>query len=110
MTEFKNIALFAIFLVMAGMANSADWQEPWDSVKGKSIEACKSIFQDFQLQAICMDNEKKGYRDLQGDFGMPRDVASEAKERCERTFSGQFQLQAVCMKNEKEGYDKMSSY
>jgi len=46
---------------------------------------------------------------MQGDFGMPSDVARKAKEQCESTFQD-FQLQAVCMKNEKKGYDKMKKY
>jgi hypothetical protein len=56
-----------------------------------------------------MDNERAGYDKMQGNFGLPADIAANAKERCARTFP-QFQLQAICMENEKEGYEKMKSY
>lgn len=110
MTGFKHLSTFACFAVVASSTMAADWQESWDSVKKLSIEQCQATFQDYQLQAVCMQNEKNGYKALQKDYGMPHDLASKAKDRCERTFSGQFQLQDVCMKNEKQGYDKMNSY
>lgn len=110
MTGLKHAALLIVSLAATSMTLAADWQEPWAAVKGQSVEKCAATFQDFQLQAICMENEKTGYKQMQGDYGMPHDIASKAKDRCERTFSGQFQLQDVCMKNEKTGYDKMSAY
>jgi len=97
-------------VIVSSSAFAGGWQEPWDSAKKLSIETCKSTFQEYQLQAVCMQNEKDGYKALQKDYGLPHDVASKAKDRCEQIFSGQFQLQDVCMKNEKEGYDKMNSY
>jgi hypothetical protein len=56
-----------------------------------------------------MDNEKNGYDAMQGNFGMPDDVASKAKERCTKIFDT-FQLQAVCMENELKGYSEMKKY
>jgi len=87
---------------------TSPWEKPWASVKDAAKLRCAKIFEDFQLQAVCMENEQKGYNKMQDDFGMPSAVAKKAKERCERTFKD-FQLQAVCMENEKKGYDKMNS-
>lgn len=110
MIDAKKLATFTFVMAVASSTIAADWEEPWDSVKKLSIEQCQATFQDYQLQAVCMQNEKNGYKALQKDYGLPHDLASRAKDRCERTFSGQFQLQDVCMKNEKQGYDKMNSY
>jgi hypothetical protein len=110
MTGFKHAAFFIASLAATGMTLAADWQEPWSVVKGRSVEKCAETFQDYQMQAICMDNEKAGYKEMQKDYGMPHDIASKAKERCEQVFAGLFQMQNVCMKNEKAGYDKMSAY
>lgn len=85
------------------------WEKSWSSVQGESAKKCAKLFDAFQLQAVCMDNEKQGYNKMQGNFGLPNDVARAAKERCERLFDA-FQLQAVCMQNEKDGYEKMKRY
>lgn len=110
MTGLKRAALFTISLIIGGTTFAADWEQPWTAVKGQSVEKCAATFQDFQLQAICMENEKEGYKEMQKDYGMPHDVAYKAKIRCERVFAGQFQLQSVCMKNERDGYEKMNTY
>lgn len=65
MTGFKHLATLACFAVVASSTMAADWQESWDSVKKLSIEQCQSTFQDYQLQAVCMQNEKNGYKALQ---------------------------------------------
>jgi hypothetical protein len=105
-----KLAFSLTLLLGAGAVFASDWQEPWSVVKGQSVEKCAATFQDYQMQAVCMDNEKAGYSEMQGDYGIPHDKASKAKERCEQVFPGLFQLQSVCMKNEKVGYDKMSAY
>ena len=97
------------FICIFGNAVAGEWEKPWDSVKGAAAQRCRKSFDDFQLQAVCMDNEKEGYDKMQGDFGMPSDVARKAKERCERS-TAEFQIQEVCMENEKGGYDKMKSF
>ena len=96
-------------MIMSNYIYAGDWQSLWLSEKRNAAERCARIFDNFQLQAVCMDNEKEGYHKMQGDFGLPSSIAYEAKIRCARIFDD-FQLQAVCMKNEKVGYDKMQSY
>jgi hypothetical protein len=91
------------------LRNLMDWEKPWSAVKGASARRCAATFPDYQLQAICMSNEKEGYGKMQGSFGLPTSVARQAKKRCQNTFPD-FQLQAVCMQNEKEGYDRMKSF
>ena len=56
-----------------------------------------------------MDSERDGYGKMQGNFGMPADIAQKVKTRCAKNFDA-FQLQAVCMENEKEGYAKIKDY
>jgi hypothetical protein len=94
---------------VSGHAFAGEWEKPWSSVKGAAKQRCERIVQNFQLQAICMQQEKDGYDKMKGNFGLPSAVARNAKERCERIVQN-FQLQAVCMQQEKDGYDKMKSY
>ncbi|WP_435550487.1 hypothetical protein [Desulfobacterium sp. N47] len=99
-------------IVIVGAYNyvfAGEWQKPWTSVRKASAQRCANAFEAYQLQSVCMENEKTGYDKMQSDFGMPNSIASKAKERCGRTFQ-LFQLQAVCMENEKAGYDKMMTY
>jgi hypothetical protein len=101
-----------IAIVITGLSSAVlagDWQKPWTTEKAGAAERCRKSFDDFQLQALCMDNERDGYDKMQGNFGMPPDVAYKAKVRCAKSFDD-FQLQALCMQNEKEGYDKMKDY
>jgi len=104
-----------IFLIVLGIfiipfiGNAGDWQKSWSEVKSKSAVECRKIFNNYQLQAICMQNEINGYNKLQGNYGMPYDVAYKAKERCQQIFST-FQLQDICMQNESNGYHKMKGY
>ena len=67
MISIKNAVFLTLSLSAAGMANAADWQEEWSVVKGQSIAKCEETFQNYQMQAICMDNEKAGYKEMQGD-------------------------------------------
>jgi len=101
--------LVVCFIPFATAVSAGDWQDSWLSQKSAAAQRCAKTFEDYQLQAVCMDNEKKGYDKMQGDFGLPSSVASNAKSRCANTFED-FQLQAVCMENEKKGYEKMQSY
>ena len=103
------IIMFSIIIFLPMLSYGADWEKPWSQVKHKSVASCKKTFNDYQLQAVCMENEKEGYNKLQGNFGMPEKEARKAKERCEKVFDN-FQLQAVCMENESMGYKKMKKY
>lgn len=46
---------------LCGSIYVGEWEKPWDSVKGAAAQSCAKTFEDFQLQAVCMDNEKKDY-------------------------------------------------
>lgn len=104
----KVCVVSSLFLV-AGFADAGNWQSSWASEKGAAASRCAKTFDDYQLQAVCMDNEREGYDKMQGNFGLPISEAQKAKTRCARTFAD-FQLQAVYMQNEKDGYDKMRRY
>ncbi len=110
MSKLKTRIFVAISLfVVAYTTHAGDWQNSWSSEKIAAAKRCAQTFDDYQLQAVCMDNEKDGYNKMQGTFGLPSSVSLKAKKRCSRTFED-FQLQAVCMQNEKDGYDKMQNY
>ena len=94
---------------MTLIADAGNWQRSWVSEKGAAASRCAKTFDDYQLQAVCMNNEKEGYDKMQDNFGLPASEAQKAKIRCARTFDD-FQVQAVCMQNEKDGYDKMRRY
>ncbi len=110
MKKHKLGIIFGLSLTMfASLVQAGNWQNSWSSEKGAAAQRCAKTFDNYQLQAVCMDNEKSGYDKMQGNFGLPGTIAVKAKERCARIFD-QFQLQAVCMQNEKDGYDKMQKY
>lgn len=104
-----SILVGVSLFVIVSTAYAGDWQNSWSSEKHAAAQRCAKTFDDYQLQAVCMDNEKAGYNKMQGNFGMPSSIAHKAKNRCARTFDD-FQLQAVCMQNEKDGYNKMQNY
>jgi hypothetical protein len=105
----RQICFVSSLLLATGIANAGNWQSSWASEKSSAAARCATTFDDYQLQAVCMDNEKNGYNKMQGNFGLPNSEVQKAKIRCGRTFED-FQLQAVCMQNEKNGYDKMQNY
>lgn len=108
----KAVALLVTVLAVTSMVQPAEavsWVKPWAEAKKESAKLCAAQFDTFQLQAVCMDNEREGFEKMQNDFGLPGKVSLDAKVRCERMFP-MFQLQAVCMQNEKDGYDKMQQY
>jgi len=104
-----SILVGVSLVVFVSTAHAGNWQNLWSSEKIAAAQRCAKTFDDYQLQAVCMDNEKEGYNKMQGNFGLPNSTAHKAKVRCARTFDD-FQLQAVCMQNEKDGYDKMQNY
>ena len=110
MHKQKLSILVGFFLVtFVSVVRAGDWQNSWSAEKGAAAQRCAKTFDDYQLQAVCMDNERDGYNKMQGYFGLSSSVANKAKMRCTNTFED-FQLQAVCMQNEKDGYDKMQNY
>ena len=109
MQKISILALGVSLTALVSTVHAGNFQNSWSSEKGAAAQRCAKTFDDYQLQAVCMDNEIEGYNKMQGNFGLPSAVAYKAKDRCARTFDD-FQLQAVCMQNEKDGYDKMQSY
>ena len=63
--SLKKVGFVVLTIVFAGgvfsHAFAGEWEKPWSSVKGAAAQSCAKTFQDFQLQAVCMENEKKGY-------------------------------------------------
>lgn len=104
-----QVALVASLLVVSATSTAGNWQNAWSMEKGEAATRCANTFDNYQLQAVCMDNEKQGYDKMQDDFGLPPTAAQAAKIRCAKIFD-MFQLQAVCMENEKKGYDQMQQY
>jgi hypothetical protein len=107
--EVIMVALSFFFTFACDYVFAGEWQKPWAAVEAAASQRCAKTFEAYQLQSVCMENEKNGHEKMQSDFGMPSSIASKAKERCAKTFQP-FQLQAVCMENEKAGYDKMNAY
>jgi hypothetical protein len=63
---------------------------------------CRERHRDDSLQDACERNERKGWEQMQGHFGMPRRIAADAKVRCLESHQS-FSLQAACMRNEQKG-------
>ncbi len=101
------LATFLVFFMDS--ANAVNWSNSWESEKAGSARECARIFKGYQMQAVCMGNQIRGYKKLQGNFGMPENIANKAKKSCARTFHN-FYMQSVCMGNEKKGYERMQQY
>lgn len=96
----------AVCMLTAAVLAAGDWTGPWSQEKTAAKVRCQETFDDYQLQAVCMKNEKTGYEQMQEDFGLPSDLVNAAKDRCADTFDS-FAMQATCMENEKDGYDEL---
>jgi hypothetical protein len=83
------------------------YQNTWESERSAALERCARITKDYHLQSVCLDSEKEGFSEMQGNFGFSQDEARKAKLRCAK-ITDEFHLQAVCMENEKEGFDKIN--
>jgi hypothetical protein len=90
------------------IAQPGSWQNSWAQERSGAKERCAETFDQFQLQKICVDNEREGHQKMQGNFGMPPKVAERAKRQCAAIFD-QLQLQAVCMENERDGYRALNN-
>jgi hypothetical protein len=93
-------------LLIGNAAFGDEWKKPWPTLRQGAMERCAGTFDDYSLQAVCVQNEQEGHVKMQGDFGLPSVLAEGAKRRCEQVFQD-FSLQAVCMQNEAEGYRKL---
>src|SRR5829696_6248781 len=85
-TKASPVVAAAFLLLCSGVSVAGDWRQPWASVKSDAAKKCAEIFPQYQLQPVCMENEKQGYDRMQGNFGLPPDVADKAKIRCAETF------------------------
>lgn len=100
------VSLAAIWLISVPLYAAGDGSEPWSEEKAGAQARCEETFDDYQLQAVCMKNEKDGYEQMQEAFGLPSDLVDAAKARCAETFDS-FSMQATCLENEKKGYEEM---
>ena len=64
MTSRMLAAAGFVLLATAAAYAAEPWQQPWADVKSDSAHKCAKIFDTFQLQAVCMDNETKGYEQM----------------------------------------------
>lgn len=80
----------------------------WDVARHYSVQRCRDRHpDDYALQAGCVRNAERGFRDMKGDFGLPPQVAARAKAMCVRRHPGDFAIQAGCMRNQADGYAQM---
>lgn len=105
----RKLMLLGLMVVLSSAVQAGNWQNSWSVEKKQSAKYCAQLFDNYQLQAVCMDNERNGYQAMQGNFGFSSMQAQQAKQRCAQIFEA-FQLQAVCMQNEKNGFDAMQNY
>lgn len=81
----------------------AETESGWDQVKSEAISRCEKRHESHSVQAGCLRNEENGYRDMQGDYDLPPDVAAKAKARCIARHES-WSLRSGCMRNESKGY------
>jgi hypothetical protein len=77
--KIRRILVAITFVPFATAVHAGDWHDSWSSQKGAAAKRCAKTFEDYQLQAVCMDNEKSGYDKMQGDFGLPSSVANSGR-------------------------------
>jgi hypothetical protein len=63
--SLQQVGVVVLTIIFAGgvysHAFAGEWEKPWSSFKSTSVQSCAKTFEDFQLQAVCMENERKGY-------------------------------------------------
>lgn len=59
-----GLVFFALLAFSAQAETPDPWQKPWPSVKTESAQKCAKMFDSFYLQALCMENEEKGYEQM----------------------------------------------
>lgn len=63
--EVTMVVLFSIFFTGAcDYVFAGEWQKPWSSVEAAASQRCAKTFEAYQLQSICMENEKDGYNKM----------------------------------------------
>ena len=77
---------------------------PWAQVSANATMRCKSQPNDLMINN-CRRLEEIGYWAMHGNFDLPEDQLSIAKERC-MAKTGSFESQSICMQNESNGYVK----
>lgn len=81
--------------------------DTWSAEKPKAIARCQARHPDsFSLQGGCLSNEERGFKEMQGDYGMPPDVATKANARCSARHDS-WSLRNGCMSNESRSYQRL---
>lgn len=78
----------------------------WEKVRPQAVAMCEKRHDSHSLQAGCLRNEERGYRDMQGTYDLPADVAAKAKARCALRHES-WALRSGCMRNESKGYKSL---
>ncbi len=68
--KIRSVLAGIVLLMLATAGHAGDWRNAWESEKHAAAQRCAKTFADYQLQAVCMNNEKRGYDKMQGDFGL----------------------------------------
>lgn len=103
MRTLALVIALTLSMALAAYAGEVTWETPWSQARPYSLTKCAEIFDTFQMQKVCLDNERDGYNALQGDYGMPKKITRRAKTKCAEIFDT-FQMRHVCMQNEASGY------
>jgi hypothetical protein len=79
------------------------YQRPWQAVLYEVEERCKDLHPPPLATFKCRSREEAGYWTMKSNFGLPEDVAFEAKAICAGK-SEKFHSQSSCMERESLGY------
>lgn len=64
MNTLRFVSVIIIAASITFVVHAGDWQKPWNTEKVGSAALCAKTFEHFQLQAVCMENEKDGYQKM----------------------------------------------
>ncbi|MFZ1538875.1 MAG: hypothetical protein WAT23_16020 [Chromatiaceae bacterium] len=79
----------------------------WEVEKPAALARCRESYPDnFSMQNGCMVIEESGVKSWQTDFGMPADLASQAKAKCMKQYPS-WAMRRGCMIVESTSYKKL---
>jgi len=90
-----NVTHLVFTILMLSMVNSAfagNWQNPWSLEKVGAEKGCADSYD----HRACLQDEKKAYDAMQGEFGASTKQALQTKKRCTKVFH-RFSKQLWCM-------------
>ena len=78
----------------------------WSDHRPAALAYCQGKYDSYTMQNGCLIMEEKGFKAMQGTYGMPASVAQTAKARCLDKYQN-WSMRNGCMLMESKSYLKL---